>query len=178
VTNFVKSLIFLLLFTTSAYAVDVQLGFGSLTPHFSSSKKNYCNQWNNTGIIVNKTYYLRVVGEKFGMSYLVGNDSICSEIEGLLIHYMLERYEYVDVGISFGGYAYNANNWTEHAKKTPSGIDAPEPLHTKIGDKDVVPVLALDVGIHLIKSDVWSLKLNNLLTPVIFNHSIAFEYRF
>jgi hypothetical protein len=177
--NYITKLLILFIFVTStSKAAELQLGFGSLTPHFGSSKKNYCNQWNNTGIIVNKTYYLRFVGEKFGMTYLTGHDSICSDINGLLFHYNLERYEYVDVGLSIGGYSYNEENWREHAKKTPSGIDAPEPVHIKVGDRDVVPVLALDVGIYLIKGEVFSLKLNNLLTPVIFNHSLAFEYRF
>jgi hypothetical protein len=169
---------FLFLLSFQAFAFDLQLGFGGLTPHFASEKKNYCNQWNNTGIIANKSYYLRLLGERLGITYVVGNDSICSEIEGLLFHYVLERGEFADIGITAGGYAYNQDNWDKHKEKTPSGIDAPEPVRTKVGDKDVVPVLALDVGLHLIRRDSWSLKLNNLFTPIIFNHSIAFEYRF
>lgn len=162
----------------SSLAVSLQLGFGGLTPHFSSSKKNYCNQWNDTGIIVNKSYYLRVVGEVYGLTYLQGNDSICSPIEGMFLHYYFSRSDIWDIGATIGGYSFEMSNWKKHAEKTPSGIEAPGPVHTVINGRYVVPILALELDLHLIRRDRWSLKLNNLLTPIIFNHSIAYEYRF
>lgn len=172
-------LIFCTFFTAiSSYSFDVQFGAGGLTPHFGTSKKNYCNQWNNTGIIANKSYYIRLLGEKFGFTYLKGHDSICSDIDGVFINYSLSKGEYVDLGILAGGYSYNPENWKEHARKSPSGIESPEPVHTVIGDRDVVPVLALTVGIDLIRSTNWSLVLNNIFTPIIFNHSLAVEIRF
>jgi hypothetical protein len=160
------------------YASSLQLGFGSLTPHFSDSKKNYCNQWNNTGIIANKTYYLRYLHGDYGLTYMIGNDSICSEIEGVFFHYLFVRTDYTETGITVGGYAFNEENWDEHAQKTPSGIDAPEPVQIDYFGREIVPVLALDFAVHLIRKERWSLKLNNLFTPIIFNHSLAFEYRF
>jgi hypothetical protein len=162
----------------SVYASNIQLGFGGFTPHFGSTKKNYCNQWNNTGIIVNKSYSLRVMGETYGFTYLVGNDSICSDIEGILFHFILEKDEWIEYGITVGGYAYDEGNWVEHAEKTPDGIDAPEPVQFEYFGRRIVPMLALDVGVQLIKRDNWSLLLRNLFTPVIFNHSLAVEYRF
>ena len=141
-------------------------------------KKNYCNQWNNSGIIANKTYYIRTLGDKWGITYMQGNDSICSDIEGLFFHYIFEKGQWIEYGITFGGYAFNKQNWIEHEEKTPSDIDAPEPVEIEYFGRDIVPVLALDVAVHLIRRERWSLKLNNLFTPVIFNHSIAFEYRF
>lgn len=159
-------------------ASSVQVGFGGLTPHFGNSKKNFCNQWNNTGIIVNKSYYLRLTHSRFGFTYTRGNDSICSEIEGIFTHYTIQEGEWISYGVTLGGYAYNEGNWIEHAKKTPSGIDAPQPVQMDYFGRTIVPVLAIDVGLHLIKRDSWSLKLNNLFTPVIFNHSLAFEFRF
>lgn len=167
------------LFTSfSVYAGSIQLGTGGLTPHFSDQKKNYCNQWNNTGIIANKSYYARLMSGRYGVTYMRGNDSICSDIEGIFIHYLFTADNWWEIGMTAGGYSFNMDNWEEHAEKTPSGIASPQPTRTKIGDKDVVPVLALDVAIHLIRKGRWSLKLNNLFTPIIFNHSIAVEYRF
>lgn len=157
---------------------SLQLGFGSLTPHFADEKKNYCNQWNNTGIIANKTYYIRATSGRVGMTYMRGNDSICSDIEGLFLHYIFDGTDWWELGITIGGYAFDMDEWEEYAEETPSGVSSPEPVHTKVGDKDVVPVLALDFAIHLIRRDRWSLKLNNLFTPIIFNHSLAIEYRF
>ena len=174
----------LLIITLSVFSfhsfgeVSMQLGLGSLTPHFSGNKRNFCNQWNNTGIIVNKTYYLALFSDEFGFTYLRGNDSICSDIEGLFFQYLFRKGKWNDFGITVGGYAFNQSNWDEHAKKTPSGIAAPDPVAIDYFGRSVVPVLALSWGIHLIRSEKWSLKLNNLFTPVIFNHSIAYEYRF
>lgn len=168
----------LFLFTHSLYAASIQLGTGGLTPHFSASKKNYCNQWNNTGIIANKTYYLRIMEERWGISYMQGNDSICSEIEGLFAHYRFTDDGWWDVGMTVGGYAYNEENWIEHARNTPSAIDAPDPVSIDYFGRDVVPVVALDVGIRIVKRDTWAVRINNLFTPVIFNHSIAWEYAY
>lgn len=170
---------FIFIFSISAHAtIGFQLGTGGLTPHFTSTKKNYCNQWNNTGIIANKSYYLRLLFGTMGITYLQGNDSICSEIEGLFINYTLSEGEVVDLGIIAGGYAYNETNWEIHSQKTPSDIDAPSPVSARYYGRAIVPVLALEVAVHLIRRDTWSLKLNNQLTPVITNHSLAFEYRF
>lgn len=165
-------------YATSAFSDAFQLGFGGLTPHFVSKKKNYCNQWNNTGIIANKSYYVRYMHEQYGFTYMQGNDSICSEIEGVFFHYIYSRTDWIEYGITAGGYAFNQKNWDDYAQTTPSGISAPEPVQIDYFGREVVPVLALDVAIHLIRKDNWSLKLNNLFTPIIFNHSLAFEYRF
>ncbi len=112
------------------------------------------------------------------MSVLTGNDSICSKVDGIFLHYIMSRSEYAEFGLTIGGYEFNMDKWKEHAAKTPSDIAAPDPVWTRIGEKTVVPVLALDVAFHLIRRERWSLKLNNLFTPIIWNHSIAWEYRF
>ena len=172
------SIIMILGASLPCWGSSVQLGFGSLTPHFSTSKKNYCNQWNNTGIIANKTYYLRFKTGSVGLTYMQGNDSICSPIEGLFGHYTFYDDGWWEYGVTFGGYAFDQKNWDEHAASTPAAIDAPEPVRIDYNGRDIVPVLALDISIRLIKRPRWSLRLNNLFTPIIFNHSIAFEYNF
>lgn len=155
-----------------------QLGFGSITPHFVSEKKNYCNQWNNTGVIANKTNYIRFMSDKLGVSYMQGEDSICSPIEGLFFHYVFSDDGWWAYGITLGGYAYNPQNWIEHAEETPEAIDAPAPVRIDYFGRDIVPVLAFDVSIRIVKGNGWSVRLNNLFTPIIFNHSVAFEWEF
>lgn len=173
-----RILVLFVLFLSNIYALDVQLGAGSLTPHFSRQKKNYCNQWNNTGIIANKTYYIRFMANQVGFTYMQGNDSICSPIEGMFVHYIWMKDTWYDLGMTLGGYSFEMKNWEEYAEDTPEGVAAPDPVWTRIDEKYVVPVLALDLGIHLIRRENWSLKLNSLFTPIIFNHSLAYEYRF
>lgn len=175
--SFIVILLILFSFKTLA-TTGFQLGTGGLTPHFVSQKKNYCNQWNNTGIIANKSYYLRLMAGDWAFTYLTGNDSICSEIEGIFLHYTLSQSEIIDMSVTFGGYAYNEDNWVIHAEGTPSDIAAPEPVSADYFGRAIVPVLALEVGVHLIRRERWSVKLNNILTPFITNHSLAYEYRF
>lgn len=173
------TLVFLIfVFSLSAHTFSFQLGTGGITPHFVREKRNYCNQWNNTGIIVNKSYYVRMMFGSVGLTYMQGNDSICSEIEGLFLHHVFTYAEFYEIGVTLGGYAFNQENWDEHLEDTPEDIRAPEPVWTEFEGREVVPVLALDIGVHLIKRETWSLKLNNLITPVITNHSLALEFRF
>lgn len=160
------------------FGVSIQLGAGSLTPHFPESKKNYCNQWNNTGIIANKTYYFRFQVQKIGVTYMQGNDSICSDIEGLFVNYRFTDDGWWDIGLMLGGYAYDPGAWEDHARDTPGAIDAPDTVSIDYFGRAVVPVVALEVGIRLVKRDNWSVRLNNLFTPIIFNHSLAWEYSF
>tara|TARA_Y100000780_G_scaffold155505_1_gene140246 strand:- start:280611 stop:281138 length:528 start_codon:yes stop_codon:yes gene_type:complete len=175
----VKVCLILTLFALNTIAASIQFGLGGLTPHISRGEKlNYCNQWNNTGIIANKAFYLRLSGGRYGVTYMQGDDSICSDIEGVFVHYLFSADKWLETGLTVGGYSFEMSNWEEYAEKTPSGVSAPTPAHTKLGSKDIVPVLAFEVAVHLIRSNNWSLKLNNLFTPFIFNHSLALERRF
>lgn len=173
-----KVLFLLLLLYSKVYAASVQIGFGGVTPHFVSEKKNYCNQWNNTGIIVNRTNFVRVEGAKLGFTYMQGEDSICSPIEGIFLHYFFEKTQFWSLGMSIGGYSYIPQNWIDHKEKTPESIEAPQVVTTDLGNRKIVPVLALDFALYLIKGQTFSLKLNNQFTPIIFHHSLAFEIMF
>ena len=172
-------LLFSILFTSyQSSAVSLQFGFGGLTPHISTTKKNYCNQWNNSGIIANKSYYIRIMSNGLGLTYMQGNDSICSEIEGIFLHYTFSATDWIETGLLIGGYAFNQQNWNDHKESTPSGITAPQPVQMDYFGREVVPVVALDVSIHLVRKESFSFKLNNFFTPIISNHSLAFEFRF
>ena len=73
-----------LIFSFQSFAFSLQFGTGSITPHFVTRKKSYCNQWNNTGIIVNKTYYIRMLHEKYGIGSSPGWISPLAGKKGLL----------------------------------------------------------------------------------------------
>ena len=175
----VLGLIFFLVLSYQAKAeTSLQLGFGSLTPHFVEGKRNYCNQWNNTGVIANRTVYTRIMNDGIGFTYMQGEDSICSPIEGLFFHYIFSDDGWWTYGLTLGGYSYIPQNWIDHANETPEAIDAPAPVRIDYFGRDIVPVLAFDVSIRIVKGKNWAVKLNNLFTPIIFNHSIAFELMF
>jgi len=172
----ISSMIFLI---QNSQALVIGIGSGGLTPHFGKTKKNYCNQWNDSGIIYNQSNYITIASGKWAFTAFEGEDSICSPIDGFMIHYGLHFRERMDVSFIFGRYLYNHNNWVEHARKTPEDIEAPSPVKASINGHRFIPVVGIQVGLHLIRSrSGFSLVLNNLLTPVITNHSLMMQMRF
>jgi hypothetical protein len=173
-------LIFLFtLVTSTSHALVIGLGSGGLTPHFGKTKKNYCNQWNDSGIIYNQSHYITIASGNWAFTAFEGEDSICSPIDGFMFHYGLHFRERMDVSFIFGRYLYNHDNWVEHARNTPEDIDAPAPVRASIDGHRFIPVVGIQVGLHLIRSrSGFSLVLNNVLTPVITNHSLMMQMRF
>ncbi|MGK0366958.1 MAG: hypothetical protein ACI9QD_000089, partial [Thermoproteota archaeon] len=80
--------------------------------------------------------------------------------------------------VVFGGYDYIQENWDNHAANAPTNVDAPTPVTIVLFGERFVPVFGLSINFHLIKSERWSLISSNMITPVIFNHSLMLQYRF
>lgn len=156
----------------------IQLGAGGLTPHITNAKKPYCNQWNDTGIIFNRTYYARLGVNNHSFTVMAGEDSICSEIYGAFYGYQFYRTKYLDIGVIAGGYSFVQENWDESNANTPANFDTVDLVSVDVFGLEFVPILGIELGIHLMRNKTWSLKINNVLTPVITNHSIALEMRF
>ncbi len=171
--------LFLLLFVSGTYAQNIlMIGAGGVTPHITHSKKYYCNQWNDTGIIFNRTYYLRVGRDAHSITFMEGEDSICSSITGLFYGYKFSRRVYFDWGFVVGGYTFKQENWDANSDNTPPGFDKVDLFSTEILGFEFVPLIGVELTIHLIKTSSFSLVVNNILTPIITNHSLAAEFRF
>jgi hypothetical protein len=169
----------LLLLTQLTHALVIGVGAGGLTPHFGKTKKNYCNQWNDSGVIYNQSRYITVAHGRWAFTAFEGEDSICSPIDGFFFHYGVYFRERLDVSVILGRYLYNHDNWVEHALKTPEDIEAPSPVRASIDGHRFIPVVGIQIGLHLIRSrSGFSLVLNNVLTPVITNHSLMLQMRF
>ena len=173
-------LFFLFFISLNAHSgLFVNLGAGGLTPHYSfEGKKSYCNQWNNTGAIFNRTQYITLGVGRFSLTYMKGEDSICSPIEGGFFRYDFIQKKYYEWGVVLGGYGYKEENWLRHKEETDPSIKSPEPVSIRLNGDRFVPVLALSFNVHLIRGKRASLKLNNLFAVFISNHSLAWEYRF
>jgi hypothetical protein len=172
-------IIFIAVFSLNGEALVIGLGSGGLTPHFGKSKKNYCNQWNDSGIIYNRSRYIMIAKGNWAFTAFEGEDSICSPIDGFFFSYGFHFRERMDFSVIFGRYLYNQQNWKDHAARTPDDVRAPSPFTASIDGHRFIPVVGLQVGIHLVRSNTgWSLVLNNVLTPVITNHSLMLQMRF
>ncbi|MBL7664102.1 MAG: hypothetical protein JNM93_03125 [Bacteriovoracaceae bacterium] len=174
-----KLFVFLFFLTLqSVQAWTLMYGAGGLTPHVTNSKKNYCNQWNDTGIIFNRTQYIRLGISRHALTYMQGEDSICSPIEGVFYSYGFAYTKYVEFTFIMGGYSFVEENWDARNENKPNGYDTVDLVAVNIDGFEFVPILGIEVGVHLIRRNMWSLKLNNVLTPIITNHSLAVEMRF
>jgi hypothetical protein len=171
--------VFLLLILSTVWSqTTIQIGAGGLTPHVTESKKNYCNQWNDTGIIFNRTYYARIGSGNHSLTLMAGEDSICSPIEGLFYTYRFYPKQFFEVGFIVGGYSFDQENWDEREANRPAGFKPVELVTVEVLGLEFVPIIGLEVGVHMIRGQGWSLKLNNIFTPIITNHSLALEWRF
>ncbi len=171
--------LFLFLLTIPVFAqTSLMLGTGSLTPHITNSKKPYCNQWNDTGIIFNRTYYIRYGRGNHAVTYMQGEDSICSSIKGGFYTYRFYGGNFLDMGLIAGGYNYKEENWKATNDNRPAGYDTVDLVSVDVFGLEFVPILGIELSLHLIRGRSWSLKLNNILTPIITNHSLALEFRF
>ncbi len=171
-------IIHLLLFPLLANAWMIGIGQGGLTPHYTSVKKNYCNQWNDSGVIFNKSTYVTFGKGEWMFSIMNGNDSICSPIKGFFAAWGFYFSERWDMSVVMGGYEYDQDEWDEYEAKNNTGVTTPTPTRIALNDFTFAPVLALGIRFHLIRGESWSLLLNNLITPIISNHSLMLEWRF
>jgi hypothetical protein len=166
------------LISSHANAWMIGIGQGGLTPHYTSLKKNYCNQWNDSGVIYNKSTYITVGKGNWMVSIVNGNDSICSPIKGMFVSWGFFFRDRWDMSVVFGAYEYDQDEWDKHDAENQTGIQSPTPTRIAFNDFTIAPVLALGIRLHLIKGESWSLILNNLITPIITNHSLMVEWRF
>jgi hypothetical protein len=162
------------------FASGFQIGTGAITPHFTGAGfHNYCNQIGHSNVITNPIDYIRVEGERDAFTALIGEDSICSHIEGAFYSNKLYEGNWLTFALLFGGYHFYMNHWKDEIANTPSNKEAVRPFYTKIGNFYFVPIAAIEIDltlVHLSKSV--SINFNNILTPIIFVESLSLKVKF
>lgn len=165
--------IFLMLLSIPASAGMIGLGLGGVTTHYTTvdGSIHYCNNLKDTGIIYNQSHFIRFGWGTRSLSFLKGKDSICSPIYGVVYSTMITWGENWDLSFLMGGYEFRKRNWDRYAEKIPNGRKPPEPVYMRVGGTTFVPVFAIAFTFRIWKN-LW---LNNIIAPIITNHS--FEYR-
>lgn len=163
---------FILLFSFKTYAQSpmvFEYGIGGLTPHIKAppTNDNLCNEVvSGSGIIFNRTHTYRVSGEHFTTGAIVGENSYCQPIWGALTSYHLYQSQNVQVKGTVGFYHFDTK-----------GFDFSEGAYfARVGNFYFVPVGGVEVAVNLYQSKNYKVQMLNLLTPVIFNHSIALTF--
>jgi hypothetical protein len=162
------------------YSSGFQIGAGGITPHYSLKPgyHSFCNQYGHSNVIHNGTYYLRGEGNRDAFTAMVGQDSICSPIQGLFYTYKIYEGKWFGFALTAGGYHFNMKNWNIHEDNTPDNVISPTPVYTKIRGYYLVPIVAPEFNLGLVHEGSWSLNLNAIVAPIISNLSLSLKKRF
>lgn len=166
----VMKVLILILFIFSFYSQASQFEYviGGVTPHIKSPpNNNLCNQIiPNSGVIFTRLHSYRFEKENFGAGALVGENSYCQEIWGATSYYKLYQNRNLQIHSTVGFYHFDAK-----------GFDfAQGSYFAKIDNFYFVPVAGVEVNLNLYQSKDFQIKMVNLLTPIVFNHSVGIYF--
>ena len=170
--NFTKLFIsiFLISFFSfgQAWAMQFEYVIGGVTPHIKSPpNNNLCGEiGEGSGIIFNKTNSYRVEDNNFGGGALVGENSYCQPIWGATAFYNMYSSRNVQIHGTVGFYHFDAK-----------GFDFSEGAYfAHINNFYFVPIAGIEVNFNIYDSKSYHIKMMNLITPVISNHSVAINF--
>ena len=139
----------------------ITLSMGLLTHHIVGEDLDYCNQINDLGTISN-TYFTLTAGEERGhVGAIIGQDSVCGNIFGVMGEYFITK----NIGVVLGAYNTNTKQYNDR------GID---PLN--LDGTEITPIIGLNYKTYLHKSEDYGIILNNLITPYILSSSIGIQF--
>ncbi len=182
VTHFIKLFILFSLFLISfAHAEDgrsvlsFELIGGGLTYHMAGdASPYYTDKVSSDGrLIDNFIYgagvnYIDSTGLYISIRYFKGNNSVHLPINGGTFS-AGAAYKYLDVGWIIGGYVQNEYDFIA------TGII---PFSLNHGSNSVVPIIGVEISPKLPLGNSFYLKLNNILTPLLTNHTISLGLNF
>ncbi len=150
---------------------SVEILGGGLTYHFvANSPSRFSNKISSDGrLISNLTYGLGVAYTDFVNSFYIavhlfqGNNSVNQPINGGTLS-IDAITKYCDVGFVVGAYVQNDYDFIS------AGI---APFSITSGANAIVPIIGLEINPKFAFGDRYYVKLNNIITPIITNHSLS-----
>ena len=151
-----------------AFALQFEYIIGGVTPHLKSpTNENLCGEIGaGSKIIFNKTNSYRAEGESFGGGALVGENSYCEPIWGATTFYKLYKTNKVQIKGTVGFYHFDNKCF-----------DLSEGAYfAHVNNFYFVPVAGLEINFNLYDSKSYHVKMINLITPIISNHSVGIYF--
>lgn len=171
--RFIPILFFL---SSYGYANSIELLYGSYTYHLivtGGVERHFVNKVSNDGKLINNALYGIRFNERFDNSYRVytlfhGENTIGEPMRGFS-YSSLKMLKYVDLGFIIGAYMQDNDKYVQ------KGIDN---FRLTNGPNGLVPIIGLEVNMPVMLSRTIYLKLNNIITPILTNHSLSFGKTF
>jgi hypothetical protein len=152
----------------NCWALQFEYNIGGVTPHLKTPPNhNLCNELvSGSNIIFNKTNSYRMESKDFGGGALVGENSYCKPIWGATSYYKMYKTEAMQINGTIGFYHFET-----------AGFDFSERAYfAHVKDFYFVPIAGVEVNFNLYDSKDFHIKMVNLITPVISNHSVGFYF--
>ena len=170
--NFTKLFLLLILISFmsmgQAFAMQFEYVIGGVTPHLvPPPNNNLCGEIGaGSGIIFNKTNSYRIEEGNFGGGALVGENSYCQPIWGATAFYNIHNSRSVQINATVGFYHFDTK-----------GFDFSEGAYfAHVDNFYFVPIAGIEVNFNIYDSKSYHIKMMNLITPVISNHSVAINF--
>ena len=139
-----------------------ELLFGGITHHYIGSTLNYCNVINKgTGTIKHAYSGVLVGSDDFRAGIIVGRDSACGKISGLLTSFKFTDKIHGIIG------GYNTN-YKEFSKRNivPSQVFG------------ITPVVGVDFKFPLVSTKDYKVSLDTLVAIGIITHGVSVKFEF
>ena len=168
-----KSIIIFLLLNLSTYAGQFTYVIGGVTPHIQKPEgetaRPLCNELSEgSGVIYNELNSYRYKDEKWTYGAIVGENSYCEPIWGYTQSYSFIDGNVIEILGTAGFYHFDEK-----------GFDFSKGAYfSRIGSFYFVPVVGAEVNFNIVDSKYYSVKLMNLITPVVSHHAIGLEFNF
>jgi hypothetical protein len=152
-------------FFNLSWGSEFEYIIGGITPHISRQpNQEFCNEIKaGSGVIFNQTYSYRYNKDDVGGGALVGENSYCKPIWGATSYYRMYKNNVVQIQGTAGFYHFDATK-DEYAGGS---------FFAHVGDFYFVPIVGVEINLNLYQARNFNVKMVNLITPVISNHSIG-----
>lgn len=156
---------------SSSFASDFEIDYSLLTYHYPNmtpleASERFENKVSKNGLLIaNPVYGVRTTNteDDFYTSYklFAGQDSIGDQIYGFGYSFGLSQKGY-NIGMVLGSYTHDRDEWEQRGLVNRTTI----PTSSKY---DLIPIVGIEANFKFGR-----FRFNNVITPVISNHSISF----
>lgn len=173
-------LLLLLLLTGPVFAkTEREIGFGSYSYHLLGDAKAFSqleNKVSSDGKLIQNTmltYKITSTNKEYYSSdaFFGGENSVASAMFGYLGASGAYVNKYTQVGFVYGAYVQDNTKFLQKDIVNPYSFFSESKIN-------IVPVFGLEVNFKAKISKDYFIKLNNVITPAVTNHTVSFGVEF
>jgi len=167
----------LLFISTSAFA-ETEIGVGGLSYHLAGSPElfsRFSNKTNSSGSLIrNDMLTFKNTHRKGGYyestAVFIGENSVGSLMSGLIFADGTYLTKNIQMGLVYGAYLQDNREFTKREINNQCAIG-----NAKVS---LVPIIGLELNLRFPINKRTFIKLNNIVTPTVTNHTLSINVEF